>query len=254
MLGGRAEMQVEDSPYKVTLTVFEGPLDLLLHLIRSNEIDIYDIPIVEVTEQYLAYLSLMESLDLEVAGEWLVMAATLLEIKSRMLLPEEPKEEPEEEAVDPRVELVERLIEYEKFKEAAELFRERENEQAKVFGRGAVVLDYDLRPEFDLSDITAVDLLAALQNILSDVDDEPVTSIQRRKISVRMRMREIYKKAADAAGQLHFADLFEDVTNRVEVVITFLALLELLRKRRLTVKKKAAFAPIEIRVVEQDGS
>ena len=185
-------MQVEDSPYKVTLGVFEGPLDLLLHLIRSNEIDIYDIPIAEVTEQYLSYLSLMESLDLEVAGEWLVMAATLLEIKSRMLLPDDPKEELEEEAVDPREELVERLIEYEKFKGAAEVFREREAEQAKVFGRGAVELDYDLRPEFDLSNITAVDLLAALQRILSDIDEEPVTRIQRRNVSVRMRMREIY--------------------------------------------------------------
>lgn len=247
-------MQVEDSPYKVTLGVFEGPLDLLLHLIRSNEIDIYDIPIAEVTEQYLSYLSLMESLDLEVAGEWLVMAATLLEIKSRMLLPDDPKEELEEEAVDPRVELVERLIEYEKFKGAAEVFREREAEQAKVFGRGAVELDYDLRPEFDLSDITAVDLLAALQRILSDIDEEPVTSIQRRKVSVRMRMREIYKRAIDAAGQLHFVDLFDDVTSRVEVVITFLALLELLRQKKLTVKQAKAFAPIEIKLVEQNGS
>ncbi|NLN75030.1 MAG: segregation/condensation protein A [Armatimonadetes bacterium] len=247
-------MQVEDSPYKVTLGVFEGPLDLLLHLIRSNEIDIYDIPIAEVTEQYLSYLSLMESLDLEVAGEWLVMAATLLEIKSRMLLPDDPKEELEEEAVDPRVELVERLIEYEKFKGAAEVFREREAEQAKVFGRGAVELDYDLRPEFDLSNITAVDLLAALQRILSDIDEEPVTSIQRRKVSVRMRMREIYKRAIDAAGQLHFVDLFDDVTSRVEVVITFLALLELLRQKKLTVKQAKAFAPIEIKLVEQNGS
>ena len=126
-------MQLEESPYKVTLGVFEGPLDLLLHLIRSNEIDIYDIPIAKVTEQYLAYLSLMETLDLEIAGEWLVMAAALLEIKSRMLLPEDPKEEIDEEPCDPRVELVERLIEYEKFKGAAEIFREREAEQARVF-------------------------------------------------------------------------------------------------------------------------
>lgn len=248
-------MQIDESPYKVTLGVFEGPLDLLLHLIRSNEIDIYDIPIAKVTEQYLAYLSLMESLDLEVAGEWLVMAATLLEIKSRMLLPEDPKEEPEEETIDPRLELVERLIEYEKFKGAAEIFREREAEQAKVFARGAVEVDFDLRPKFDLSDITAVDLLAALQKILSDVDEEPVTSIQRRKVSVRMRMREVFKKVTEATGKVSFEDLFDDVMSRVEVVITFLALLELLKQKKLTVKQLRAFAPILIvPVVEQDGS
>lgn len=247
-------MQLEESPYKVTLGVFEGPLDLLLHLIRSNEIDIYDIPIAKVTEQYLAYLSLMETLDLEIAGEWLVMAAALLEIKSRMLLPEDPKEEIDEEPCDPRVELVERLIEYEKFKGAAEIFREREAEQARVFAMGAVELDFDLRPTFDLSDITAVDLLAALQRILSDVDEEPVTSIQRRKVSVRMRMREVFKKVSEAAGQMQFVDLFDDVSNRVEVVITFLALLELLRQKKLSVKQSRAFAPISIVVVEPNGS
>lgn len=249
-------MQTEESPYKVVLGVFEGPLDLLLHLIREHEIDIYDIPIAKVTEQYLAYLSLMESLDLEVAGEWLVMAATLLEIKSRMLLPEDPTAEPEEEKIDPRLELVERLIEYEKFKSAAELFREREAEQARVFVRSAVELDFDLRPKFDLSDITAVDLLAALQKILLDTDEEePVTSIQRRKVSVRMRMREIWKKVSDASGQLCFEDLFDDDVTRVDVVITFLALLELLKQRRVKVQQKRAFAPIHIvPQVEQNGS
>ena len=239
-------IKTEDSPYKVTLPVFEGPLDLLLHLIRSNEIDIYDIPIAKVTEQYLAYLSLMESLDLEVAGEWLVMAATLLEIKSRMLLPEDPDQEPEEEKLDPRLELVERLIEYEKFKGAAEVFREREAERARMFTRGAAEVDFDLRPKFDLSDITAVDLLAALQKILSDADEEPVTSIQRRKVSVRMRMREIWRKISQASGQLTFEDLFDDVVTRVDIVITFLALLELLKQRRLKVRQARAFAPIHI--------
>jgi len=237
----------DDSPYKVTLPVFEGPLDLLLHLIRSNEIDIYDIPIAKVTEQYLAYLSLMESLDLEVAGEWLVMAATLLEIKSRMLLPEDPTEEPEEQKTDPRLELVERLIEYEKFKGAAEVFREREAERSRMFTRGAVELEFDLRPKFDLTDITAVDLLAALQKILLDTDEEePVTSIQRRKVSVRMRMREVWRKISDATSQVAFEDLFDDVMTRVDVVITFLALLELLKQRRVKVKQTKAFGPIHI--------
>jgi segregation and condensation protein A len=188
----------------------------------------------------------MESLDLEVAGEWLVMAATLLEIKSRMLLPEEPEAEQDEEKLDPRLELVERLIEYEKFKGAAEVFREREAERAKMFTRGAEQVDLDLRPRYDLSDITAVDLLAALQRILADVDEEPVTTVARRKVSVRMRMREIWRKISEAAGQLVFEDLFDDVATRVDVVITFLALLELLKQRRLKVRQTRAFAPIHI--------
>lgn len=241
-------VQTQESPYKVTLGVFEGPLDLLLHLIREHEIDIYDIPIVKVTEQYLAYLTLMEAMDLEVAGEWLVMAATLLEIKSRMLLPQDPKEDKadEEEHLDPRMELVERLIEYERFKSAAEIFKDREEQRSKVFGRGAVELDFDLKPTFVLENITANDLLAVLQRILSDVGEEPVTSIQRRKMTVRMRMREIRRKIFEAAGQLVFEDLFEDALTRVDVVITFLALLELLKSQVVKVRQKTAFAPIQI--------
>lgn len=239
--------RTEESPYKVTLPIFEGPLDLLLHLIRENEIDIYDIPIAKVTEQYLAYLSLMESLDLEVAGEWLVMAATLLEIKSRMLLPEDPRdEESEDEKIDPRLELVERLIEYEKFKGAAEIFREREEMRSKVFSRGAAELDFDLKPTLVLENITANDLLSLLQTILSDVGEEPVTSIQRRKITVRMRMREIWRKVSQASEPISFQELFDDVYTRVEVVITFLALLELLKAQSVKVKQAKAFATIKI--------
>lgn len=245
----------QDSPYKVTLEIFEGPLDLLLHLIREHEIDIYDIPIVKVTEQYLAYLSLMESLDLEIAGEWLVMAATLLEIKSRMLLPKDPKiddSEPEEQ-LDPRLELVERLIEYEKFKSASEIFRGWEEERSKVFGRGAPLIEYDLKPKFDLENVTAADLLGVLQRILADVGEEEVTSIQRRKITVRMRIREIWRRISEAAGQLRFENLFDDVASRTEVVITFLALLELLRMQKVKVRQKQAFAPIEIVPLEDPG-
>lgn len=238
--------QMDDSPYKVVLPVFEGPLDLLLHLIRENEIDIYDIPIAKVTEQYLAYLSLMESLDLDVAGEWLVMAATLLEIKSRMLLPEQPGEQPEEEKIDPRLELVERLIEYERFKAAADVFRGLEDRRSRVFARAEAEAAFDLRPTLSLEDITAVDLLSVLQRILADMGEEEVTSIQRRKITVRMRMREIWRRISEAAGQLVFQDLFDDAAGRVEVVITFLALLELLRLRRVRVRQKKTYGPIQI--------
>ncbi|MCX6344218.1 MAG: segregation/condensation protein A [Armatimonadetes bacterium] len=240
-------VQTEDSPYKVILGVFEGPLDLLLHLIREHEIDIYNIPIAQITEQYLGYLTMMEAMNLEVAGEWLVMAATLVEIKSRMLLPDEPKdEESDDEQLDPRLELVERLIEYEKFKSAAEIFKEREEHRAKIFGRGAVEHDFDLKLTFVLENITADDLLGALNKILSDVGDEPITSIQRRKITVRMRMREIQRKIIEAAGKMVFEDLFEDALTRVDVVMTFLALLELLKSRLVKVRQAKAFAPIQI--------
>lgn len=249
-------VQTEDSPYKVTLEVFEGPLDLLLHLIRENEIDIYDIPIAQVTEQYLAYLALMESLDLDVAGEWLVMAATLIEIKSRMLLPDDPaQDDAEEEKIDPRLELVERLIEYEKFKSAAEIFREREEERAKVFLRGPVELEFEFKPTLDLENITASDLLDALQRVLSDVSEEDVTTLQRRKVTVRMRMREVWRRLAEQSGQLSFTQLFDDAASRVDVVITFLALLELLKMHRVRVRQKANFGEIHITpVLEKNGT
>ena len=248
-------VQTEESPYKIKLEIFEGPLDLLLHLIHENEIDIQDIPIAKVTEQYLAYLSLMESLDLDVAGEWLVMAATLLEIKSRMLLPEEPKAEDgeEPETIDPRLELVERLIEYEKFKQAAELFRERETERQRQFIRGAVQYEFDFRPTLVMEDITATDLLGALQRILSDAGEEEVTTLKRRKITVRIRIREIWRKISEAGRPVIFDELFDDVLTRVEIVITFLALLELLKMQRVKVRQKKTFAPIEITVGQVAG-
>ncbi len=198
----------------------------------------------------------MESLDLEIAGEWLVMAATLLEIKSKMLLPEDPKEEEsEEEKIDPRVELVERLIEYEKFKGAAEVFRERETERAKMFVRGPADLEFDLKPTLSLENITAADLLSALQRVLADVGDDNVTTLQRRKITVRIRMREIWRKISEAAGQMVFENLFDDACSRTEVVITFLALLELLKMHRVKVKQQKTFAPIHIvALTEPDGN
>ena len=247
-------IQAEESPYKVTLEVFEGPLDFLLHLIRQNEIDIYDIPIAQVTEQYLRYLALMEALDLEIAGEWLVMAATLVEIKSRMLLPRDLGESAEEEEpVDPRLELVERLIEYEKFKEAAEMFREREEERAKVFARGPADLDFDLKPLFSLENITAADLLSALQRVLEDFGEGDVTTLQRRKITVRMKMREIWRRLTSKAGQLRFDELFEESVERIEVVMTFVALLELLKLHKIKVRQRTTFGPIEIiPILEQE--
>lgn len=236
------------APYRIKLPIFEGPLDLLLHLIRENRIDIYDIPIARVTDQYLEYLSLMEALDLEIAGEFIVMAATLIEIKSKMLLPPSPMDEEEaEEGVDPRAELVERLIEYQKYKEAASMFREWEEDRRKQFVRGACEYDTGYELPIMLDDVSSVDLLSALRRMLAEVGEgeEEVTSIQRRKITVRMKMSEIWRKIKDREKGVLFEELF-DAPTRYEIVMTFLAVLELLRLRRIKVRQRKAFGSIEI--------
>jgi segregation and condensation protein A len=224
-------------------------MDLLLHLIRENRIDIYDIPIAEVTDQYLRYLALMEALDLNIAGEFIVMAATLIEIKSRLLLPpSESDQEDTDEGVDPRAELVERLLEYQKYKEAADIFREMEQDRQKLFVRGAAEYDTGYELPMLLEDISSADLLSALRRMLADVGEgeEEVTSIQRRKITVRMKMSEIWRKIKDSNGQAVKFDDFFDTPSRYDIVITFLAMLELLRLRRVKVRQRKSFGSIEI--------
>lgn len=237
------------APYQIKLPFFEGPLDLLLHLIRDSRVDIYDIPIASVTDQYLQYMSLMEALDLEIAGEFIVMAATLIEIKSKMLLPPSiAEEEAEEDAVDPRAELVERLLEYEKYKEAANLFRDWEEERQKIFVRGQSVFAEGYELPVILDEASSFDLLAALRRMLAEVGEgeDEVTSIQRRKITVRMKMSEIWRKVKESADGVVFDQLFEEDKTRYDIVITFLAMLELLRLRRIKVRQRKAFSNIEI--------
>jgi segregation and condensation protein A len=241
-------VQIEQSSvYTIKLPVFEGPLDLLLHLIREHKLDIYDIPIAEVTEQYLRYLALMESLDLNIAGEFFVMAATLLEIKSRMLLPKPPKED-EEDPEDPRTELVERLLEYERFKTAAESLRELESRRLQVYWRMTEEIQGYDAPVIPLN-LEVMDLLYALQQMLAEVGEgeTEVTSIERQKITLRMKMSEIWRKikTAGTAG-CHFKDLFTHSITRLEVVMTFLALLELLRLGKISVKQKIPLGDILI--------
>lgn len=238
---------VKKNGYQIVLPIFEGPLDLLLHLIHDNKLDITDIPIVEVTDQYLQYLTLMESLDLEIAGEFLVMAATLLEIKSKMLLPPDPKAEDDEESIDPRQELVNRLIDYQRYKEAAEIFGDWESERLKVFSGAAREIEIDY-PAFVLKDVTPADLLAALSKVLAEVGEgeEEVTTLTRRKISIRMRMSEIWNRVRSSPQLVLFEDLFDDQRQRTDIVITFLAILELLRLQRVAVRQSEVFGRIEI--------
>ncbi len=221
-----------EEAYSIKLPVFEGPLDLLLHLIKENKVDIYDIPISVITHQYLEYIEMMKELNLDIAGEFLLMAATLIHIKSRMLLPieEAAGEEPE----DPRFELVQRLIEYQAFKEASLALREKENEWGKVFYREAGRLEENAGEEgpadsgeLDLFDLSLFDLLTAFKRLLDKAPQDIVT-ITRETLTVKDRIAFIAEKIAQQDA-VRFEDLFEGSMTKARLIITFVALLEVLR-------------------------
>jgi segregation and condensation protein A len=250
-------MSIELTPqsgYTIKLPIFEGPLDLLLHLIREHKLDIYDIPIAEVTDQYLRYISLMESLDLNVAGEFFVMAATLLEIKSRMLLPIIPTAEEAEEGIDPRAELVERLLEYERFKNAAESLQNLEEDRKHVYWRVTDELSGYDAPVIPVK-LEALDLIHALQKMLAEVGEgqDEVTSIQRQRISLRLKMSEIWRRVKSSPDGVLFRELVDTPIDRLEIIMTFLALLELLRQSKITVRQKHALDDIQIKALETNS-
>ncbi|MEI7898875.1 MAG: segregation/condensation protein A [bacterium] len=241
--------------YKVDLEVFEGPLDLLLYLIRREEVDIYDIPIERITTQYMAYLEVMRMLDLNIAGEFLVMAATLMMIKSRMLLPVESRvaeEESDEEWVDPRLDLVRQLIEYKKFKDAAGQLLELETLQSEAFAHGGEKPVFEKAPEEAgqvLGDIGLFDLLSAFQVVLSRAPMETFDFLEPIRWSVPDKMEAIIA-LTQAGNRVAFSSLFNPESHRAEVIVTFLALLELLRLRQISLHQNAAFHEILILPVE----
>lgn len=218
------------------LDVFEGPLDLLLHLIDKSEVDIYNIPIKEITDQYLEYVQAMHELELDVASEFLVMAATLLSIKSKMLLPKPPVIEIEEglydEELDPRMELVQKLLEYRKYKSIADVLREKEVERSLVFTREPEDLAPFLprKQENPVQGLDVNDLLLAFQRSLRRLTRRTsVARIRRDEISVKDRMTEIIAKLEESS-KLLFSKLFDYELTREEIVVTFLALLELMKR------------------------
>jgi len=215
-----------EKSYSVKLPIFEGPLDLLLHLIRENKIDIYDIPIALITHQYLEYLELMKELNLDIAGEFLVMAATLIHIKSRMLLPVD-EDVPEEDREDPRIELVQRLLEYQAFKEASLALREREIEWSNIFTRSPESGELDAEGELNLFDLSLFDLLGAFKRILEKTPPEIVT-ITRETLTVKDRIAYILERIEDTDA-IRFEDLFDGDRTRPRLIVTFVALLEILR-------------------------
>ncbi len=237
--------------YKVNLEVFEGPLDLLLYLIRREEVDIYNIPIVHITRQYMDYLEMMRLLDLNVAGEFLVMASTLMMIKSRMLLPVEERaseEEVDEEWVDPRLDLVRQLIEYKKFKDVARNLEIRELLQSEAFRFGGDGPTFEKEPvdsALALGDIGLFDLLTAFQEVLSRAPDDSFGHIDPIIWSVPDKMECIQALTAQRE-HVRFSRLFSPASHRNEIIVTFLALLELLRLRQVVLHQNAAFHEILI--------
>ena len=233
------------SEYKVKLEVFEGPLDLLLYLIKKDEVDVYDVSIERITQQYLEFMEAFKVLDLEVAGEFVVMAANLIYIKSRNLLPaavQPPDEEAEEE--DPRWELVRQLVEYKKFKDAAAQLSQRELEQSKMFTR---LPEVEPAPERPLGDVSVFDLINAFNGILKRINHrEDLREIFEENYTVSDKIDLIIKMMA-AGVPLKFTELFASVASRAEIVVTFLALLELIRLKQIKAAQEDAFGEITLR-------
>jgi segregation and condensation protein A len=236
----------DESPLRklpVRLALFEGPLDLLLHLCRENKVDVKDIPIAAITEQYLGYLDVMRTLNLEVAGEFLVVAATLLHIKSRLLLPAE--ELPDgEEGEDPRLELVQQLIEYQRFKEAGMALRALEEQRSRTFTRASLGPEGPPRTDFPL-EVSLFDLLAALRRVIEQMPKTDRVEIEPDHLSVAQRISEVLERLA-GGGEMAFEELFAGSSEIGDVVVTFLAVLELVRLRLIRVWQVEAFGSIRV--------
>ena len=231
--------------YPVRLANFEGPLDLLLHLIKTHEINIYDIPIVLVTQQYLDYIDMMQEMDLDVAGDFLVMAATLIHIKSRMLLPrpDPTQDEPEE---DPRDVLMRRLLEHQKFKAAAELLHERETIRSAQWTRpdGPIAEIAGEAPEPEI-DVDLFSLISAFRAVVERAKLRPKVYLPSEQIPIEDRMEQLLAKLSetDACG---FDDLFADMQSRAGMIVTFLAILEMIRLKLIRVFQSGAMGGIRV--------
>jgi len=237
---------VRRDEYRVDVEVFEGPLDLLLYLIRRDEIEICDIEITRITSQYLEYLNLMRMLDLNVAGDFLVMAATLLLIKSRLLLPEEERPEAQEEEPDPRWDLVRRLLEYKKFKDAARHLEGLALDRENMFDPGAPLAVYEPESGVALREVGLFDLISALNDVLKRLKPVEFDTIVDEPWTVADKMTAILDRVR-RSDRFLFSDLFPPTAHRTEIVCTFLALLELIRLRQIEAWQEHEFGVIEIR-------
>jgi segregation and condensation protein A len=239
--------------YKVQFEVFEGPLDLLLYLIKKEEVDIYEVNLTRLATQFIAHIDLMREFDLEIAGEFLVMASTLMYIKSRELLPVDQQVvvEGEDEGKDPRWELIRQLVEYKKFKDAAAKLQVREAEQENIFPRLPGKIEFASAASAVKPDVSIFDLLNAVNVVLQRFTrrDESSREIYEDKWTVSEKI-EYVMSVLNSRASVRFAELFENASSRTEVICTFLALLELIRLKQLACTQPEAFAEIEIRRAE----
>ena len=227
---------------RISVPMYEGPLDLLLDLIRRQKLDIYDIPIAKITEQYLSYLHLLEEMNVDLASDFLVIAAQLIYIKSRMLLPPDP-DPASEEHEDPRAELVRRLLEYEKFKNAAQMLYQREMiENAAWSNPGDVAMaGNDLEPELN---VTLYDLLLVFREVVKRADERPAMELDREEFSVEQMMAFLFDKIGRAHGSVSLTNVLPDIASRRGLITAFLALLELTRLHAIYLRQEKAFGEI----------
>ncbi|MDX2041528.1 MAG: segregation/condensation protein A [Acidobacteriota bacterium] len=235
----QSEDERRDS-YRVKLEMFEGPMDLLLYLIKKDEIEIKDIPIARITEQYLEYLNLMRELDISIAGDFLVTAATLIYIKSKMLLPPAPKIEGEEDLnEDPRAELIERLLEYQKFKSAAQMLHSRAEIESASFTRGEMETDKN-NPEVSA---TVFDLMRVLRDILKRLESEAQMEIQREEVTMAQKLAQINARLENGE-EINVREIFEQSRTKRELILTFLAFLELVKEFKIHLTQRELFGEI----------
>jgi len=243
------DLYIPPQALEVFLEAFEGPLDLLLYLIRRQNLDVLDIPIAEITRQYMQYILLMQDLNLELAGEYLLMAAMLAEIKSRMLLPRPQTAEGEED--DPRAELVRRLQEYERYKRAAEDMDKLARLERDVFQASAEVVEKKVVKV--LPEITLQEMLLAFKDVVQRAAMFAHLHVQREPLSVRQRMSEVLS-SLESGGLVSFTTLFKPEEGRMGVTVTFVALLELMREGLIEVVQAEAYSPLHIRLATRPAS
>lgn len=237
------DISPDETEYKVKLeNVFEGPMDLLIHLIRKNEVDIYDIPVALITEQYIAYLEWLKMLNIDIVGDFLVMASTLAHIKSRMLLPAHGSEEEEE---DPRMEIVRPLSEYLQIKSAAEELANRNMLGDKIFTRRTNAKEYIEQGDQDLVQIGLFELIDAFQRILQKVSKDHTVDLSAETVSVKDRMNAIIE-VLEEKGTITFVEIFPQDPNRADIIVTFLALLELMKLNLIRVVQSAQSGTIRL--------
>jgi segregation and condensation protein A len=232
--------------YKIRLQLFEGPLDLLLYLVKKDHLNIYDIPISQVTQQYMDYLELMKILDLNVAGEFLVMAATLIQIKSKMLLPVPEVEQPQEED-DPRAELIRQLLEYERFKQIAQELRQKETDQQEIFKRPHM-LERDIPegpPTAEYFESSIFDLISAFSRALKDTPKDLFYNVIKDEFTVEEKIHQILHDLL-LRSSIGLSELFDNARDKVEIIVTFLAVLELVRMKEIVCRQKEPFGSVEV--------